>query len=119
MGTYRISTAGDRQYHFVLYGPDGGVLLLGETCLSRNAAFLGISACIEESSRENRYSRFTKDDGLHYFRLSARGGEPIGCSEGYSSAAARDSGIDAVKVFGPTATIVEQASTAARGGPQG
>jgi len=50
-------------------------------------------------------------DNKYYFTLVAPNGEPVAVSETYNSKAACINGIEAVKKYAPTATIVEETTT--------
>ena len=55
--------------------------------------------------RTPSYQRKTATNGSPFFNLTATNGQIIGHSEMYSSAAARDNGIESVKSNGPTPTV--------------
>jgi uncharacterized protein YegP (UPF0339 family) len=50
-----------------------------------------------------RYVGSTYTSGQFYFTLKAANGETLGISEGYTTAASRDNGIEAVKRDAPNA----------------
>ena len=56
----------------------------------------------------SQISRLTAKDGSFYFNLAAANGEIIGSSEMYTTAAARDKGIESVKANGPTGVVKDQ-----------
>jgi uncharacterized protein YegP (UPF0339 family) len=96
------------QYHFDLKAGNNETILSSETYASKAGAENGITSCRQNSSNDARYTRLTAKDGSPYFVLKAANGEVIGTSETYSSAAARDKGIDSCKASGPTAPTVDR-----------
>jgi uncharacterized protein YegP (UPF0339 family) len=54
---------------------------------------------------DERYEKKDNKAGAPYFNLKAGNHEVIGTSEAYSSASARDHGIESVKKNAPDATI--------------
>ncbi len=57
------------------------------------------------SPQDARYDRKDASDGRCYFNLKAGNHQVIGTSQMYKDAAARDKGIESVKVNGPVTTI--------------
>lgn len=108
MGKYRLSKASDGQYIWVLKGANGETVLTSERYTTKGAAIGGISSCRENSPVDARYRRLTSQRGLQYFTLTGRNGETIGTGEEYSSAQARDAGIEACKRLGPTSPVDDQ-----------
>ncbi|ANY17820.1 YegP family protein [Bordetella pseudohinzii] len=103
-GTYDLKRSGD-QYMFNLKAGNGETILTSERYVSKENALGGIESVRKNSPSEARYQRKTASNEAPYFILTATNGETIGKSEMYSSAAARDKGIESVKANGPGATL--------------
>jgi uncharacterized protein YegP (UPF0339 family) len=102
MGKYHLSKATNNHYFWTLRAGNGERILLSEMYTTKGAAFGGITSCKENSPYDVRYARLTSTDGKPYFVLKAANGQVIGASEMYSSAQARDSGIESCKTNGPS-----------------
>ena len=65
----------------------------------------GVASVKENAPFDERYRRLDSRDGQYYFTLTAKNNKVIGVSETYTTKAARDSGIEAVKQEAPCAII--------------
>lgn len=101
-GQYVLKRSGS-QFMFNLKGGNGETILTSERYTTKQGAENGIASCRTNSAVDARYDRRLSAGGQPYFVLKAANGEPIGSSEMYSSAAARDQGIDSCKRNGPSA----------------
>ena len=106
-GYYEVKKSGATCAMFNLKAGNHEVILTSEIYNTKDAAKKGISSVQSNSQTDVRYERKTEKDGSPYFVLTATNGQTIGKSEMYSSAAARDKGIESVKTNGPTSTIKE------------
>jgi uncharacterized protein len=95
------------QYHFTLKAANGETLLSSEMYSSKGGAENGVTSVRESAPLESRYERKASKSFEPYFVLKAANGEPIGTSEMYSSIAARDKGIESVKLNAPTAQLLD------------
>jgi uncharacterized protein len=102
---FELRKSGTGEYHFGLRAANGEKILSGETYTSRAAAVAGIESVRTNAPDDARYERKLSSASQPYFVLNAANGEPIGTSEMYSSAAARDGGIAAVKQAAPVAAL--------------
>lgn len=102
MGKYHVSKASNGQFFWNLRGNNGEHILQSEMYTTKGAAFGGISSCKENSPHDERYERKTSTKAEPFFVLRARNNEVIGVSEAYSSTQAREAGIAACKLHGPT-----------------
>ena len=102
MGVYALRKSGTTQFHWTLIAANREKILSSELYNSKAGALNGIESCKLNSPVDERYNRLNSRDGLFYFVLKAANGEPIGTSETYSSAQARETGIASVKDNGPT-----------------
>lgn len=107
---------------FDLKATNGQVIATSEVYNSKAACLNGIESvktnCIgevEDQTAENivtvkhpKYELYTDKGGEYRFRLKAKNGEIIATSEGYTTKAACENGIDSVKKNAPDAEIVEE-----------
>jgi uncharacterized protein YegP (UPF0339 family) len=93
------------QFHFVLKAGNGEIILRSETYESKASAENGIASVQKNSPLDERYERKAASDGRPFFNLKAGNHQVIGTSQMYKSAAARDAGIESVKVNGPSTAI--------------
>lgn len=103
------SVSSTQPFYFVLKAVNTEIILTSETYTSKQGSKTGIASVKRHAPYDRYYSRRTSVKGEPYFVLSSANGEIIGTSEMYSSTAARDNGINAVKRDGPVATVVDQA----------
>ena len=106
-GYYELKKSGATGAMFNLKAGNHEVILTSETYNSKDAAKKGIASVQSNAPDDARYERKTAKDGSPYFVLTATNGQTIGKSEMYTSASARDKGIESVKTNGPTQTIKE------------
>lgn len=95
-----------QQYHWVLKASNGETILRSENYTTEAMALNGIRSVQVHCTNDNNYKRLTATNGSPYFNLYANNGKVIGTSEMYSTAQARDNGIESVKQNGVTTTIV-------------
>ena len=93
------------EYRYRLRARNGEIILQGEGYKSKQGCLNGIDSVKRNSPYDERYDRKIATNGQYYFVLKAANGEPIGVSETYTTTAARDNGIEAVKRVAPTAPI--------------
>lgn len=93
------------QYMFNLRGNNNEVVLTSERYGSKEGALNGIASVRAHSPFDHNYQRLTNTALAPYFVLRAGNREAIGVSEAYSSAHARDQGIEWTKVNAPWAPI--------------
>lgn len=105
---YEITKASNGQFRFVLKAANGEVILHSETYVQKASAQNGIESVQKNSQEDGRYERKAASDGRAYFTLKAANGEVIGTSEMYSTEAARDGGILAVKANGASTDVEDK-----------
>lgn len=93
-------------YRFNLKSGNGEIVLSSESYESESSARNGAQSVINNSMEDARYERKTDSSGANYFVMKAGNGEIIGKSEAYSSEAAMEKGIQAVKMNAADAQIV-------------
>jgi len=96
------------QFHWNLFADNNETILTSERYTTKESARAGIASCRVHSPHDQYYRRLTSVANQPYFNLQAANGQTIGTSEMYSSAAARDKGIESCKRNGPTAPEVDQ-----------
>ncbi len=107
--TFVLQRSTDQQYYFNLRAANNETILTSERYTSKSAAQNGIDAVRRNAPNDSRYARKLSSRGQHYFVLTAANGEPVGNSEEYSSAAAMENGIAAVRRVAPTASVEDSA----------
>lgn len=100
---FQIKNSTNGQYYFILKSKNGEIILkASETYLTKQGCTTGINSVKINAPFDSRYSK--KDSYQNYtFNLKAENGRILGNSESYTTAAARDNGIDAVKRDAPNA----------------
>lgn len=91
------------EYRFRLRARNGEIILASEGYVSKQGCLNGIASVKQNAPYDSRYDRRTASNGQYYFVLRASNGEPIGTSELYTTTAARENGIAAVKRDAPDA----------------
>jgi len=81
------------------------IILTSERYTRKESAREGIVAVQANAALPSRFRRRTSRAGEPYFVLKGGNGEVLGTSEMYSSAAARDGGIEAVRTHAVAATV--------------
>lgn len=111
---YRLVKNNDavQPFHWILVAPNNEVILKSENYASKQGALKGIESCRENSPYDDKYERRIARDGSPMFNLLAKNHQIIGTSEMYSSIQARESGIEAVKRYGPDAELVDETGEA-------
>jgi uncharacterized protein YegP (UPF0339 family) len=103
-GKFELKKSKNDKYFFSLLAGNGQKILASEMYESRASALGGIDAVKKNAPDDSRYDRLVGKDGSPYFTLKAGNGQVIGSSEMYSSAAARDNGVESCKTNGPGAS---------------
>lgn len=105
VGHFEIMDRSDGQFMFHLKTGNHEVILTSEAYMTKAACMNGVESVQKNASDEDRYRRTTAPDGRFGFALAAANGQVIGAGEFYETAAARDQGIDAVKMYAPDAGV--------------
>jgi len=95
------------EFRFRLKAGNGEPILASEGYKARASAENGIASVQKNAPLDERFERKTNKAGHEMFNLKASNGQVIGTSEAYSSASARDNGIESVKKNAPGANIVD------------
>ena len=102
---YQIFMGKDDQFYFHLQAANGRIIQGSEGYTAKAGCLKGIEAVRQNAPHDGRYRRETAADGSFYFVLVAANGEPVGTGETYTTAQARDEGIEAVKRIAPEAPV--------------
>lgn len=105
---FELFTGSNGNIYFRLKAANGEVILSSEGYESKAGAENGIESVKKNAPKDERYQRKTASNGQPYFVLVAGNNEPIGRSEMYSSEAAMENGIAAVKRVAPDAPVDDQ-----------
>jgi hypothetical protein len=108
MAKFQLFKGNDGDFYFRLRANNGEPILASEGYESKAGAENGIQSAKDNAPNDARYTRETASNGQHFFTLRAGNNEVIGKSETYSSSAARDDGIEAVKSAAPGASIEDK-----------
>ena len=95
------------EFRFRLKAGNGEPILASEGYKRRASAMNGIASVQKNAPNDARYERKANKSGSEMFNLKASNGQVIGTSEAYSSASARDNGIESVKKNAPDAKVVD------------
>jgi uncharacterized protein len=105
---YEIHKSSDSQFFFNLHSANGEKILTSELYKAKASAYVGIEAVRKNAPHDARYDRRVDVSKKSYFVLKAAGNnEVIGRSESYSTDAAMENGIAAVKRDGPSAVVAD------------
>lgn len=104
MAKYVIKTTSNGQYRWILKAGNGEVLLTSEAYASRQGCLAGIASS-RVSIADSNFRKLNSVRNEPYFNQVANNYQVLGTSEMYSSAYARDQGIESVKRNAPVATI--------------
>ncbi|MBK6729081.1 MAG: YegP family protein [Xanthomonadales bacterium] len=98
----------DGQFVFRLQAANGETILRSETYAQKAGAQGGIDSVRVNAPLDHRYERKSASHGQWMFNLKSSNGQVIGTSETYTSQAAREGGIQSVKLNAPTAPVDDQ-----------
>ncbi|WP_141047089.1 YegP family protein [Aliarcobacter cryaerophilus] len=102
------NNSSNQPYHWVLKAPNHEVILSSEMYSSKHTALNGIDSVRIHSPEDINYDRLIAKDNSPYFNLKSKNHQIIGTSEPYSSEQNREVGINAVKKYGITLTLVDE-----------
>ena len=105
---FQLKKSKNDKFFFSLHAGNGQGILSSEMYETKASALGGIESVKKNAADDARYERLNAKDGSPHFVLKATNGQVIGTSEMYSSAAARDSGIESCKTNAPGAVTDDQ-----------
>lgn len=108
---YEIFLGKDSLYYFRLKAGNGEIILKSEAYNTKQSCKDGIASVKRHAPYDSNYDRRNSTNGQYYFNLKANNNQIIGTSEVYSSAQARNTGIEACKRIAPTAPIKDLTQT--------
>ncbi len=109
-GKFELFTDKAGEYRFRLKAGNGEIILASEGYKQKASAENGINSVKKNATDDDRYERKDTSSGKPMFNLKASNGQVIGTSEQYSSASARDKGIESVKKNAPEARVEDLTS---------
>jgi len=104
-GKFELKKSKDGQFYFHLKAANGEIILVSERYKAKVSAEHGIQSIKKHAADDKHYERKQTQKGQSMFNLKAANNQVIGTSESYSSTAARDAGIEAVKRDAPDAPV--------------
>lgn len=103
---FTIFKDSSNEFRFNLFAVNGrNILRSSEGYTSKQGCINGINSTKTNAPLDERYDRATSKSDQYYFTHKARNGETLGISEMYTTSAARDNGIEAVKRDAPKAGV--------------
>ncbi|NOD78841.1 YegP family protein [Ruegeria sp. HKCCD4332] len=104
-GKFEIFEDKAGEFRFRLKAGNGEIILASEGYVQKASAENGIESVKTNAPNDDRYERKETKSGGYMFNLKASNGQVIGTSESYTSASARDNGIESVKRNAPDARV--------------
>ncbi len=104
-GKFEIFEDKAGEFRFRLKAGNGEIILASEGYVQKASAEKGIESVKTNAPNDDRYERNETKSGGYMFNLKASNGQVIGTSESYTSATARDNGIESVKRNAPDARV--------------
>ncbi len=104
-GKFEIFEDKAGEFRFRLKAGNGEIILASEGYVQKASAEKGIESVKTNAPNDDRYERKETKSGGYMFNLKASNGQVIGTSESYTSATARDNGIESVKRNAPDARV--------------
>ncbi|WP_170432912.1 YegP family protein [Ruegeria arenilitoris] len=104
-GKFEIFEDKAGEFRFRLKAGNGEIILASEGYVQKASAENGIASVKTNAPNDDRYERKETKSGGYMFNLKASNGQVIGTSESYSSASARDNGVESVKRNAPNARV--------------
>jgi|SRR5690554_3137132 uncharacterized protein YegP (UPF0339 family) len=95
------------EFRFRLKAANGENILASEGYKTKASCNNGIESVKKNSVIDANYERKTNSAGKYFFNLKAANSQVIGTSQAYSTEAARETGIAAVKKAAPDANVVD------------
>ncbi|MCL4184301.1 MAG: DUF1508 domain-containing protein [Burkholderiaceae bacterium] len=105
-----VRKASNGKFHFVLKATNGETILQSQMYAAMADCTAGIDSVRMSAQSDERFRRLDSRNGEPYFTLTAANGQVVGQSEMYSSARARDNGIESVKKNAPQAVLDDQSA---------
>lgn len=104
---FNLKRSSDNQIMFTLIAANHEVILTSETYVRKTDALDGIASVRANAQDDVHFDRRMSTKNDPYFVLRGANSQVIGTSQMYSSKAARDAGILAVRREAPTAPLVD------------
>lgn len=104
---FEVLLGTNSQYYFRLKAVNNEVILACEGYTTKANCLNGVQSVKTHAPYDVYYSKKISRNNQYYFTLSATNGQVIGVSETYTTDAARNNGIAAVKRDAADATVVD------------
>lgn len=98
VGQFELFMDAKNEFRFRLKAANGEIILASEGYTTKGSANRGIAAVRKNSVLDKRYERKNMKNGKPMFNLRSGNNQVIGTSEAYESDAAREVGIQSVKL---------------------
>lgn len=105
-----ISKSSNGKFYFVLKAGNGETILQSQMYVALADCKAGIESVRAAALSATGVQKLESKKGEPYFTLVATNGQTVGQSEMYSSARARDNGIESVRKNAPAATVDDQSA---------
>ena len=109
---FEIKKAKNGQFYFNLKAGNGEIILSSEMYVKKGSAKNGIASVKKNSSDPSRFERRVNKSGKDYFVIKAANHQVIGNSQGYSSKASMENGIESVTRSAGAAEVVDLSQNA-------
>lgn len=104
---FEIFQGANNQYYFRLRADNNEPILASEGYTTKANCLNGVQSVKTHAPNDIYYNKRTARNDQYYFTLNAANNQVIGVSEMYTTEAARNNGISAVKRDAPNAPIVD------------
>ncbi|MBC7610747.1 MAG: YegP family protein [Polaromonas sp.] len=107
-GKFELKKSKNDKFFFSLLAGNGQIILTSEMYESKASASNGIESVKKNAPDDARYDRLMGKNDAPYFTLKAGNHQVIGNSQMYSTASARDNGIESCKTNATGAVVDDQ-----------
>ncbi|WP_213997628.1 YegP family protein [Arsukibacterium sp.] len=104
---FEVFLGTNSQYYFRLKAANHEIILASEGYTTKANCLNGVQSVKTHAPYDVYYSKKVSRNDQYFFTLSATNGQVIGVSEMYTTEAARNNGIAAVKRDAPDAPVVD------------
>lgn len=104
---FEVFLGTNNQYYFRLKAENNEIILASEGYTTKANCLNGVESVKVHAPYDAHYSKKLANNNQCFFTLSASNGQVIGVSEMYTTEAARNNGIAAVKRDAPNARVID------------
>lgn len=102
---FEVFKGNDNQFYFRLRAANNEIVLTSEGYVSKDGCLNGVKSVKSNAPIVEHYQKKKSSNNQYYFLLVAANGQIVGNSEMYTTAAARDHGIEVVHDVAPQARV--------------